>query len=354
MVALKLALWLGASWAGASSSTGDISGVVVNASQGGAAVPRAEVMLREMQDGQFVLRAETVADEAGRFHFDDLPLGRQHLYLPGANRDSIHYPGPRLQLIGTQPHGQVTLEVRDTLKQPSPLVCKKFEVQVRPESGVLQVTESLLINNPTATTYVGQPAEEGAAPVTLSLSIPREFERTTFFQEFYGRRFTVVDGKLVTAIPWTPGDRELKYRYTLKNEARYRVWERPLDLPCEAVTVRVLHSQPDEVACSLTPTPATSRGEQVFEVAGQVLPAGHVIRVQLGRLPISWTTYAKWGALLILVGSVSATGLAVLWRRRRTRIRPAGAETAVKPQVIPPPSAAWRRALRKKRRRVAS
>lgn len=54
-------------------------------------------------------------------------------------------------------------------------------------------------------TYVGRPAHEGGRTATLRLSIPSDFHRTTFHKEFYGRQFTLIDGRLVTDIPWAPG-----------------------------------------------------------------------------------------------------------------------------------------------------
>ena len=85
--------------------------------------------------------------------------------------------------------------------------------------------------------------------MTLELSIPPDFERTTFDQEFFGRRFAVVNHKLVTGIPWPPGERELRYTYVLRNTATVLAVAAPLDLPCSDVTIRVDGMSPDEVRC---------------------------------------------------------------------------------------------------------
>ena len=152
--------------------------------------------------------------------------------------------------------------------------------------------------------------------MTLRLSIPRDFERTTFFQEFYGRQFAIADGQLVTGIPWTPGERDLKFMYTIRNEQRYRVWERPLDLPCENLRVQVVYDQPDEIVCNLDPSGRSAAGEKLFSSRGEWLPAGHVVRVELGKLPVPWMTYARWGALLVLIGLVAIASASLLWKRR--------------------------------------
>ena len=63
----------------------------------------------------------------------------------------------------------------------------------------------MLIDNPSAACYVGQAAGEGAEPVTLRLAIPAGFERVTFTSEFFGRRFSLVGGKLVTGVSLAAG-----------------------------------------------------------------------------------------------------------------------------------------------------
>ncbi len=97
--------------------------------------------------------------------------------------------------------------------------------------------ETLVVRNPSRATYVGD-ASAGFA-TTLALGIPESFERVTFHREFFGRRFHVVNGRLVTDVPWTPGERTLKFTYYLPmTESRYAL-ARPLDLPCSGVRVRV-------------------------------------------------------------------------------------------------------------------
>ena len=72
------------------------------------------------------------------------------------------------------------------MASPNPLVLKKMDIAIRPETGLLRVTESLLLDNPSHTCYVGQATHDNTDLVTLQLSIPPDFERTTFDQEFLG------------------------------------------------------------------------------------------------------------------------------------------------------------------------
>ncbi len=309
MIVVNLLLAIGAVAGSSNLDRGAIRGVVVNASQGNRPVERAEVVLRARQDGQLVPLATTTTDATGRFAFEHLPVGPDREYLPGANRDGIHYPGQRVQLIVQRPQADVSLAVHDSIAEPNPLVIRRHEIVISPQPGALHVTETLLVSNPSLRSYVGRSGKEGAEPVTLRLSIPSDFERTTFQKEFFGRRFSLVDGKLVTAIPWTPGERELKFTYVLRNTEDRRVWRRPLDLPCSSVCVRVRTTKPEEITCNLPRTEVrrdsdltkSDLTELVFQSSGNGLPVGHVIEVELGQLPVAWMIYGRWVALAALV-----------------------------------------------------
>ena len=274
-------------------------------------------------NGEFVPFRETISDKQGRFRFERLPVGDGVVYQAGATRHGIFYPGPRIRLTDLQPIARTELSVCDAVASPSPLVLKKMDVIIRPETGLLKVTESLLLENPSHTCYVGEAAHDGADPVTLELSIPPDFERTTFDLEFFGRRFAMVNNKLVTSVPWPPGERELRYTYVLRNTQEVSQWKRPLDLPCSNVTVRVEGKSPDEVRCELLRRTAADEKAVVFESAGQELPAGQVLQVELGRLPLPWMTYGKWAAVAIMLGLIAGAGW--LHFRRGKRQSPANA-----------------------------
>ena len=310
---------------------GTISGVVVNGSQGGVPCPNTEIVLRLRIDGQFVPVAETVTDPQGQFEFRNLRVGADSLYLPGANRDDVHYPGPRVQLTTARRDVTVKLQGHDSVAEPNPLVIKRHDITIQPQPGALKVTESMLVHNPTLLTYVGRAKGDEATPVTLRLAIPSDFDRTTFHKEFFGRRFSLDDGKLVTTIPWTPGERELQFIYTLRNEDNNHLWQRPLDLPCNHIRVRVDHDKPEEVACNLAPGTGQNNSQLTFESRETTLPAGHMIRVQLGDLPRPWMAYARWAALAILVGLIAMASVVTISKQRRAQC---SAEPELEPSKI--------------------
>lgn len=292
---------------GRAAPAGTISGVIVNASQQGAPAGGAEVVLRVQLENRFVIAAETAADEQGCFLFDGIPADESIVYLPGANHDGVHYPGPRVRLDSNTPHARVTLSVCQSVSEPNPLVLRQYEITVKPEADALRVTESMLIENPTARTYVGRPARQDARAATLRLAIPPDFHRVTFEGEFFGRQFTTFDGRLVTNVPWIPGQRNLEFTYVFPNNRQDRTWQRPLDLPCDHLRLTVHTSDPENVACTLPRAASQSADSAIFESAGGALAAGDVVRVRLKSLPVSFSWYGRWLALTLLCALIAAT-----------------------------------------------
>ena len=267
--------------------------------------------------GQLLTVAETTADNQGRFRIEHLPADAAYVYLPGANRDGIHYPGPSVQLSGLSRRANVKLAVHDSVAFPNPLVVRRHDILLRPEQGALRVTESMRIDNPGSACYVGRAAGEDAQPVTLQLAIPSSFDRVTFESEQFGRRFSLIDGKLVTSIPWPPGQRDLTFSYLLPNAQRNYVWQRPLDLPSAAVRVSVCTNEPGHITCNLNHAQRQKNEGVVFEAGERTLPAGYLLRVELGHLHVSLMTYAPWLALALLAGLIIGTSVATIFRRTK-------------------------------------
>jgi hypothetical protein len=263
---LRLFLLTCSALAGHSAGDGAIGGVVIKASDRTPAAG-AEVVLRIKVEGQLAPLGQTTADAQGKFLFESLPVGAACWYVPGANRDGIHYPGSPVRLTPQHPRAEIALTVSDSVAYPNPLVIQRHDITIRVEPGALTVRESMLIDNPSDACYVGRASAQGAEPVTLQLAIPSNFERCTFDSEFYGRRFYQADGKLVTSIPWTPGQRKLDFTYVLPNAQRRYVWQRTLDLPCSQVAVHVRTDRPEDVACDLNAEPVRRDGEVVFQGA---------------------------------------------------------------------------------------
>jgi hypothetical protein len=198
----------------------------------------------------------------------------------------------------------VKLTAYDAVSAPNPLVADSHEIELQIQHGALAVTETLWINNPSLTTYVGESGD--GAPMTLSLSIPDGFERVTFHDEFNGRHFKLRDNLLYTDIPWTPGKREVKFSYLLPVEDTKLMLEWSVSLPCTRYRLSVRGENADRFECNLPRVAGQEPGTVVYESSEQV-PAGHTLTVQLGQLPAPWTVHLRWLALAVLVGLIALT-----------------------------------------------
>jgi len=289
---------------------GTITGTVVNASAGKTFISGAEVVLRAEVHGESMICGQTVTDRDGRFVFHNLPQGDEYWYLPGANRDGVHFPGPRLQINVQKPLADAELAVYDSISAPCPLVIRRQDISMRFQSGALSVTESIIVDNPTRQCYVGARSQDGGEPITMQLSIPLNFERITFQTEFFGRRFCLLGDKLVTSLPWPPGQRELEFTYVVPVQQGFYLWQRPLDLPCEQLRVSIETPKVEDIPCNLSAEPSSTPDKAVYQSRGATLPKGHVVRVELGRLRVPFMTYAHWlAAALLLVSFCIGGGL---------------------------------------------
>jgi hypothetical protein len=269
------------------------------------------------------------------------------IYLPGVNRDEVHYPGPRVQLSRDRPAGRVKIIAYDAAESPGPLVCRRHDIDVQTGEGYVEITETLLIANPGLTAYVGEKPDD-RPPVTLRLSLPHGLDKVTFEKEFDGRNFLLHNSNLITDLPWPPGEREVRFLYRLPAERRDISVKRALDLPTGHVTLRVRSDDPDHVVCNLPIATEQADGTRLFEHSGAQLPAGHEIELRLGALPIPFETYARWGAAGLL--GLLMTGVLVKARRRRqVSITEAN---GVRPGHMPPPHSVTKR--RRRRRRTTS
>lgn len=300
-----------------SAADGVIEGVVVNATKGHEISAGTDVVLRVRLDGKFVVLASTTTQPDGSFRFAALPLDDESLFLPGANLDDVHFPGPRIALSANRPQANVTLEVFETVSNANPLIIESHDIVVHAEPGSLKVRESMRINNPSLRCYVGHPRHQGGGPVTLQLGIPMDFERITFDKEAFGRQFKLINDKLVTGIPWPPGKRELSFSYVIANETGNRTWQRRVDLPCSQVFMKVRTDTPEHVACNLPATAAKQDGEACFESNAEPLTRGHVLRLDLDHLPMSMMVYARRIASLLLITLVAGVSVVSVHRRAK-------------------------------------
>jgi hypothetical protein len=280
------------------------------------------------KDDQFKYVASTTTTRDGCFVFDHRHLNASPdlVYGLGANWDGVHYPGPRFHLDPQATPVTARLSVYDAVASPCPLIAELHEINIHVDPGILNVTEIIVVHNPSSTTYVGMgdPGASQKAPTTLSMSIPEGVAHVTFNKEFDGRNFHLVDGRLVTNVPWPPGKRQLAFIYQLPVEKNRLVFKCALDLPCAHARVAVAGEGSQELTCNLPKVTPPNIVPVGYESAGESLPAGYTLQLEMGRLSLSWIVYARWAALVVLGGLMAVTTMMIVMRtrsaKRRTRV----------------------------------
>jgi hypothetical protein len=222
----------------------------------------------------------------------------------------------------------VKLIAFDAVLSPSPLISPRHEIVIKAGEGFLDVAETLVVDNPSRTTFVGQKTDDRPL-VTLRLSLPAGIEKVTFDREFHGRNFQLQDGHLTTDLPWPPGSRELKFLYRMPVERRNGVLQRVLDLPTGRAVVRVMVTDPDSVACNLPQASSQPGGEIIFEHRGTPLAAGYRVNLQLGVVQLRFEAYARWLAVAILLALVAGSIFVVRARRPRSASESIAPHTAI-------------------------
>ncbi len=289
------------------ANTGSIRGTILNGSHNQQPMENAQVVLRAQLQRQFLVIEETTTDAAGMFQFDELPVEDGIQYIPGANQGEVHYPSQPVLLTREKQTADVTIVAYESATEPNPLLIHEHEIDVHPTPGALEFTESMIIENPSKFSYVGQANDKPDRVVTFRLSIPQDFEKVTFEKEFFGRRFLLVDGKLLTGIPWPPGKRRLKFTYVIPNDSNKAHWRRTVDLPCSEMRLTVNTDNPANVWCNLDSSRSITGESVTYTTSGSTLPVGHEIELQIGELSTSLMAYGRWTALAILVAIVGGT-----------------------------------------------
>lgn len=301
---------------GQENLTGQLGGLVVDGANNDEPLSGAEVVLRGVRNDVLTPIATTRTDNDGHFSFTQLDVANGALYVAGVNRDGIHYPGPRVGLFPDAPQARVRLACFPGTSGDSPLVALRHEVDIQVAGQALEVTESILVMNPSLRGFAGaDPGEEEST--TLVIHPFPGFERVTFHLEQLGRSFQVIDGRLTTSLAWPPGQREIKFSYQLPIENRQLTLNRTLTLPTRYVQVRVKGVALEHVQANLADATAIQL-EDIVQLTynGEPLAAGAPFNVMLRGLSVPWTHHLRWlapaGLALLVVGSLA---------QRRWRLR---------------------------------
>jgi hypothetical protein len=316
--------------AGAPKSNGVIRGRVINAStehpQGGVEV----TLTRTTGEGTRPERRRATTDARGRYRFERLGTGSDHVYALDAVFQRGLFAGRALTIPAQSSPAPVivsTLRVWPTTTDETSILVERDDLFVRPFEGGLSVIESVTVANSSERAYIGRGGRAGSARETapsLGFALPAgaecragacgivdaSIDVPAIVPQDYGFAATA-------AIP--PGRTQITFSYRVEGGAGTFELSRVALYP--TVQTSVYAVEPLEISSDrLEPDGQRRVGDDIYRVwataggldAGDSLPVTAVAEAGLrGGL-----TAGLAAAVAVVAG---AAGVALLRRRRRSR-----------------------------------
>lgn len=321
---------------GAPKSNGVIRGRVINAStedpQGGVEV----TLMTTTVDGTRPERRRATTDARGRYRFEELGTGSDHVYALDAVFQGGLFAGRALTIPAQSSPAPVidsTLRVWPTTTDETSILFERDDLFVRPFEGGLSVIESVTVANSSERAYIGRRGRFGGgreSGPSLGFALPAgaecragacgivdaSIDVPAIVPQDYGFAATA-------AIP--PGRTQITFSYRVEGGAGTFELSRVALYP--TVQTSVYAVEPLEISSDrLEPDGQRRVGDDVYRVwsTAGALDAGD-------SLPVTAVADAgSQGGLIAGLGAAGAViagavGVALLRRRRRSESAPVGA-----------------------------
>lgn len=155
--------------------TGDITGVIRNETHG-RPQPGAKVTLVHLRMNEEEPELTTVTtDNKGRYAFDDLPTGEEHLYALDVKHQGGLFASGTIQMpddTDEPPVVEADVTVWDTTDDPRAIVLRRNDMFVTPGENQVDVLDSYRIINPTDLAYIGRGGAD--ASTSLGFALPKD------------------------------------------------------------------------------------------------------------------------------------------------------------------------------------
>lgn len=300
IIIIFVALWL-IGWPAAvqaqEPSGGEITGQVVNGTEGGGSVAGVEITLITYVDDMISDTTTTTTDGEGNFRFSDV-VG-EHAYLVSARYMGVDYYYPVAFESGAET-ARVEVGVCDVTDSDEGISVDLAHTMINVAEDNLKVTAMYSLVNDGDTTYAGT---DGALVFTL----PEGAFGFEAPQELIIDYKLLADNRVAYLVPFPPGERQLVYAYTL---ARPDAAEFTLPLKIDYATGSLeLMIAGENIEVSLNElAPAdpvvNDAGERFIHFQGKDLPRDTVVNIRLSGSTLNagsrlWIVWVVAGAVVI-------------------------------------------------------
>ncbi len=192
----------------------------VQGTVGAEALGVTEVEIDFVRANRSVKHLSTKFDERGVIIVDDVPLGPDIRPLVRIKYAGVTYQEFGPELTESSPRASMTVTVFETTETAPAWRIPMRHVMATAAAGGYEVSETVVVENPTDRTWVGGPADaQGRRPV-VQLGMPAGSEAIHLDAGFHGWCCTAVSGRTLTVqMPLMPGKATFKFSYRVPASA---------------------------------------------------------------------------------------------------------------------------------------
>jgi hypothetical protein len=294
------------------SGIGNISGQIVNGTEGGGSVAGIEVSLITYVNGVAGEARTTIADSKGKFQFEDVTTDNEYL-VSTEYMDVNYYYSVAFEAGETTVY--VEVGVCDSTDSDEAVRVEQAHTIINAEENDLLVTEVFVLLNDGDKTYVGT---NGVLVFTLpqgAIDFQAPQEQAPDYEFLDNNRVTYL-------VPFPPGERQIIYAYTLPVLSHDGLTiPLQVDYPTDVLDIMVAGEDIEVAVTQLTPADpiVTGTGERFIHFHGENILRNTVINLSLSHLSDGGSPFF---VILWVIIAVVIIGIAVYllkrWRRGKT------------------------------------
>jgi len=199
------------------SATGSIAVRAVQGTPGAPAIGRVPVEVELQHRGMTVNTIKTQTDEHGIVMLEDLPVSMGLEPIVRVQYADLTYQVAGGLMDATHPQQQIDVTCYEPTAEAPPWKVQMRHVMISPTPQGLQVTEVMVIENPTQRTWTGIPASAGSGSskaLTTAFTLPHGAANVTLVRGFHDWCCsTLANDRLINHLPLMPETTEMVYSY---------------------------------------------------------------------------------------------------------------------------------------------
>ncbi len=291
------------------STEGEITGKVVNDTEGGGSVAGVEITLIAYIDDEIAGTRTTIADGEGNFQFDNVALEPTYLVLAEYMDVGYYY---MVVFESGETTKYIEVGVCDITTSDQAISASMVHTVVDTERDNIQVTEVYRLVNDSDMTYVGTDG-------VLVFALPEgayDFEAPPELITDYQ---LLDDNRVTYLVPFPPGERQLVYSYWLvRPEAIEFTIPLRVDYHTNSLELMISGDDIEVTVENLAPADpvVTQTGERFIRFQGSDLPRNLIINLNIRNLSggSGFPLVVLW---IIIAIAVTGTAIYLINRRKR-------------------------------------